>query len=153
MKKFRKLPSPAMIVALVALTVALGGSAYAATKIGTKQIRNGAVTQAKLSKRLVTARSWARIDGETGNPTVTATGGTRITGVEQGTLPGWYCIQTSYTPKAAIAQDEFTNGYYGAVSQPGRAPLVCPEDTEASVGFFDESGNVEEDENFTIVLF
>lgn len=32
-----------MVVALIALIVALGGSAYAATQIGSKQIRNGSV--------------------------------------------------------------------------------------------------------------
>jgi hypothetical protein len=44
-------PSPAMIVAIVALCVALGGGAYAATKVGTKQIAKGAVTTKKLSKK------------------------------------------------------------------------------------------------------
>lgn len=37
------LPSPAMCVALLALFVAMGGSAYAAAKISAKQIRTGAV--------------------------------------------------------------------------------------------------------------
>ena len=39
----RQRPSPAMIVALLALFVALGGSSYAVTKIGSKNIRSGAV--------------------------------------------------------------------------------------------------------------
>ena len=37
------LPSPAMCVALLALFVAMGGSAYAAKKISAKDIRTGAV--------------------------------------------------------------------------------------------------------------
>jgi hypothetical protein len=50
-----------MIVALVALFVALGGSAYAALSlpadsVGTRQIRNAAVTGAKLATGAVTAR-------------------------------------------------------------------------------------------------
>jgi len=55
--KNRKLgrPSPAMVVALVALFAALGGSAYAASTIGTKQIKNGAITASKLKKEAVTA--------------------------------------------------------------------------------------------------
>jgi hypothetical protein len=53
-RKLRR-PSPALVVSMVALFVALGGSAYAATKIGTKQIKNGAVTAAKLRKEAVTA--------------------------------------------------------------------------------------------------
>jgi hypothetical protein len=36
-------PSPAMIVALIALFVALGGSSYAAVKIGARDIQRGAV--------------------------------------------------------------------------------------------------------------
>ncbi len=40
----RMLPRPAMIVAVVALIAALGGSAYAATKIGTDDIQNNAIT-------------------------------------------------------------------------------------------------------------
>ncbi len=43
-----RLPSPAMGVALVALVVALGGTSYAALRIGTKQIRNNAVTSEKI---------------------------------------------------------------------------------------------------------
>jgi hypothetical protein len=52
-------PSPAMIVALVALVVAMVGTGYAATKlprnsVGTKQIKANAVTTAKLKREAVT---------------------------------------------------------------------------------------------------
>lgn len=48
-------PSPAMAVALLALFVSLGGSAYAAlslprNSVGTRQLRRGAVTAAKIHK-------------------------------------------------------------------------------------------------------
>jgi hypothetical protein len=43
MRRTVRLPSPAMVVALIALFVALGGSAYAAKKITAKDIRTGAV--------------------------------------------------------------------------------------------------------------
>jgi hypothetical protein len=51
MKRFLRLPSPAMVVALVALTVALGGSAYAAIVVTGKNIRNGTITGADLKNR------------------------------------------------------------------------------------------------------
>lgn len=54
-KMVRRVLSPSMLVALLALFVALGGATYAAFKlpansVGTKQLRNGAVTAAKVHK-------------------------------------------------------------------------------------------------------
>jgi hypothetical protein len=56
-----RLPSPAMVVALVALLVALGGTGYAAfsvpsNSVGTKQLKNGAVATSKIKNRAVTAQ-------------------------------------------------------------------------------------------------
>jgi len=53
-------PSPAMVVALIALFVALGGTTYAATSlprqsVGTAQLKNGAVTGTKINKRTLRA--------------------------------------------------------------------------------------------------
>lgn len=50
----RRLPSPAMIVACIALAVALSGASYAAivlpkNSVGTKQLRNNAVKSAKVA--------------------------------------------------------------------------------------------------------
>ena len=55
----RQLPSPAMIVACLALTVALGGTSYAAIKlpansVGTKQLKERAVTGAKVKNDTLT---------------------------------------------------------------------------------------------------
>jgi hypothetical protein len=49
------LPSPAMVVALIALFVALSGSAYAAKKIGAKQLRTGAVGARAVKNRSLTS--------------------------------------------------------------------------------------------------
>jgi hypothetical protein len=45
--KFRR-PSHAILVAYLALATAIGGSAYAASKIGTNDLRDSAVTSAKI---------------------------------------------------------------------------------------------------------
>lgn len=52
-------PSPAMVVALIALFVAMGGTGYAALKlsansVGTRQLKKGAVTTSKLHRGAVT---------------------------------------------------------------------------------------------------
>ena len=55
MKK-RSPVSPALVVALIALFVSIGGIGYAATKIGTSDIQNGAVTTKKIHNRAVTSK-------------------------------------------------------------------------------------------------
>jgi hypothetical protein len=55
----RCLPSPAMVVACLALLVALGGTGYAAIKlpansVGTKQLKRGAVTGVKVKRNALT---------------------------------------------------------------------------------------------------
>jgi len=53
-KRAARRPSPALVISVLALFVALGGSAYAATKIGTKDIKKNAITAAKIKKNAVT---------------------------------------------------------------------------------------------------
>jgi hypothetical protein len=48
-RKRLKAPSPALIISLIALFAAIGGTSYAAATIGTAQIKNKAVTNAKLA--------------------------------------------------------------------------------------------------------
>jgi hypothetical protein len=57
----RRLPSPALVVASLALAVALGGTTYAATalpknSVGAKQLKTGAVSTVKLAKGSVTSK-------------------------------------------------------------------------------------------------
>ena len=72
-------PSPSLVISILALFVALGGSAYAASKVGTKDIKKNAVTAIKIKKNAVTT---AKIKGNA------------VTGakVDEGTLgPGSQC--------------------------------------------------------------
>ncbi len=57
----RRMPSPALVVASLALAVALGGTTYAATalpknSVGAKQLKSGAVSTVKLAKGSVTSK-------------------------------------------------------------------------------------------------
>ena len=71
---FSRRPSPALVVALIALFVALGGTSYAAVtlprnSVGTAQIRNRAVTQTKIAKKTLAAlRSRRGATGPQGRP-------------------------------------------------------------------------------------
>ena len=44
----RLIPSPALLVACLALVISMGGVSYAATRIGTKDIANNAITSVKI---------------------------------------------------------------------------------------------------------
>ena len=49
----RRLPSPAMVIACLALIAAIGGSAYAASKINGKNIKNNTVTGKQIKEKTV----------------------------------------------------------------------------------------------------
>jgi hypothetical protein len=53
-------PSPAMVVALIALFVALGGSSYAALTINGKNIKNRSIAGKKLKNRTITQKKVKR---------------------------------------------------------------------------------------------
>jgi hypothetical protein len=58
MKTRLRAPSPAFVISLVALFVALGGTTYAAValpahSVGTKQLKNGAVTKKKIATKTI----------------------------------------------------------------------------------------------------
>lgn len=67
MKKLKAtLPSPSMVVAVIALIAALGGTAVAASLITSKDIQNGTIKKADLSKRLQAQLKKKGAKGDTG---------------------------------------------------------------------------------------
>ena len=80
MSRFNKLPSPAMVVACLAMIAAVGGSAYAASKINGKDIKSNTVTGKQIkestvknvasAKKAKTAKSARTADSATDADTV-----------------------------------------------------------------------------------
>lgn len=99
MKRFIGMPSPAMVVAVAAMVVALGGSAWAVTKIGTNQIKTGAVTTPKLRNKAVTA---AKLKG--GAVTGPKIASRAVTASKLGTVPA---VTLKWTPANTTVIDEF----------------------------------------------
>lgn len=114
------LPSPAMLVALLALFVALGGSAYAvkaanapANSVVTKSIKKGAVTRLKLADGAVGANQL--LAGAVGGPQI-ANGGVGTAQLADGavtaaklsasTLP-----QTTYTVRRETVDHTFAKEF------------------------------------------
>jgi hypothetical protein len=129
-------PSPALVVAFVALLVALGGTAYAFTvpnnSVGTKQLKNGAVTTKKIKNGAVTASKinptgltvpnalHANSANTAGNAT-TATNATQLGGIAAsgytrndcssltGQIKGWALVSSS----AGFSTTLTTSGVFG----------------------------------------
>jgi hypothetical protein len=59
MRRLKRVPSPGTIIGVVALVVALSGTAYAVKKIGTKQLKANAVTKKKIADNAVATKKIA----------------------------------------------------------------------------------------------
>jgi hypothetical protein len=94
-----KMPSPAMVVAVMALVVALGGSAWAVSKIGTNQIKNKAVTTPKLGNNAVSA---AKL--KAGAVTGPKIANRAVTAGKLGTVPA---VTLEWTKPNTAVEDEF----------------------------------------------
>jgi hypothetical protein len=105
-----RLPSPAMIVACVALAVALAGTATAvvtlpARSVGTKQLKNRAVTPVKIKRGAVTS---AHIANGTVQPTDLAAAARLPAGAAGGSLTGNY--PSPVLAPSSVGSSEVTDG-------------------------------------------
>jgi predicted secreted protein len=94
MKRRFRAPTPALVISLIALFVALGGTSYAATtlaknSVGAKQLKKNAVTTVKIKKGAVTA---AKINTK-GLTVPTATSATNATNATNATTVGGQTIK------------------------------------------------------------
>lgn len=104
MSQFRaSRPSPALVISIIALFVALGGSAYAASKIGTKNIKSNAITAAKIKKNAVTSAKIKK-DAVTGAKINEATLGAVPTAVNATNSINFSRYSTTGLKKAALGQ-------------------------------------------------
>jgi hypothetical protein len=122
----RHRPSPALVVACLALTIALGGTSYAAItlpagSVGTKQLKKNAVISAKVKNRSLLAIDFKRgqlprgARGATGAGGATgATGATGPAGPFPVALPagqtlrGWYWAGATAAAGFALATSEIS---------------------------------------------
>jgi len=101
----RSLRHPATLIALVALVVALTGSAYASGLISGKQIRNGTVTGAKLANHTITGSKLANGTISAGNLSAIVRGGLNYfnpVGASQSVNPGITAVVEAHCPSFAI---------------------------------------------------
>lgn len=121
-KAWAKRPSPAMIVALIALFAALGGSAYAAKKVGTKEIKANAITTGKIKKEAVTG---AKINESTLGAVPSATNATNaVNAVNATNAANWNQFKTIGLSKANLGQTValYSNGpfsFFGRCTDAG----------------------------------
>src|SRR3712207_6811390 len=123
MKRFRR-PSPSMVVALLALFVAMGGTGYAALKlpknsVGAKQLKKNAVTSAKVKNRSLLARDFragqlpAGPQGPKGEPGTNGMNGPNGGAGPRGPSDAFARpIEFNYNPGSAAATRDLPAGKY-----------------------------------------
>lgn len=160
MNRRLRLPSPAMIIALLALFVGLSAGAYAATKVapnsvGTKQLKNGAVTDAKVAKDRALAKAWARVaylNADDPQPTVDGqtSSGIKVTeALDDGSQPanGVTCvaIKPKFDVVTATGNDAAgaasPDAYVSVNYTPSSGGFTCPPNADVRVSTYNALNN------------
>ena len=149
-------PSPALVVAMIALLVALSGTAYAAVtlapnSVGTAQLKNGAVTLTKIAtsaKGALKPRAWAYVKSD---GTILKSSG--ITASVGHDFPGIYELTLSKTGTNCAVVASITPGYGGSVTG-GNAQGSVSSGTALQVHTAYYSGGFFlGDENFSVIVY
>jgi hypothetical protein len=169
MRSLLKVPSPAMVVACLALVVALGGTSYAAVtlqsnSVGTAQLKSNAVTSPKIKNGTITkadlSASLAEGQGAIAYGNFSANGGLEggqmnMKGISMSQIsPGIYCLSGFNTsPNSVAATIDATGPEDGATVQASAGYISeCPEGAEAEVQTFNAKG-ARASEGFYAVFF
>ncbi|UJA20853.1 hypothetical protein HJD18_11950 [Thermoleophilia bacterium SCSIO 60948] len=168
MNRRLRLPSPAMIIALLALFVGLSAGAYAATKVapgsvGTKQLKNGAVTDAKVASDRALAKAWGRVlyinadnpapkvDRKTSSGIAVTEaqdeGGQTINGVSCVSIRPKFDVVTATGNDAAGAASP--DAYVSVNYTPTSSGYVCPDNADVRV----ETFNALNDQNRVVASY
>lgn len=141
MEKVRRLPSPALVIAVIALVAGLAGGAYAAKiKLGkntvtTKSIKNKAVTNKKLApSERGAAVAWAEVAA---NGTVSTGRGITQANIASA-ANGFYCFKDLPDYGAASVTPSFSNDEFGSfniatLSKPASTDIGCAAGSEIAV--------------------
>jgi hypothetical protein len=178
--KWRR-PSPAMIIALLALFVAFGGTVYAGTKISGKTIRKNSEPGNRIKKDTVTGKqvkestlgvvplatsATSATSASSANPIafaqVSATGAVNAAnskGVVQANVTnngtGIKCFSgLSFTPKGGVATVDYNQSSDGEVAQFGLGVSGgCAPGTQAFVYTEDTGSNLPENDGFFVLFY
>lgn len=180
MKSRRKVPSPAMVVACVALIVAMGGTSYAAialpkNSVGTAQLKANAVTSAKIQRHTIVAANLnpgtvTALKGAAGpvgpqgaagsalaygDVPAAVSGGVSVRHGWNGTIDhisvGVYCM-SGFTGALhnVVASVDATSPDLGASAQAQIGTSLCPSGTQVEVQTY--AGNTRANEPFDFVV-
>ncbi|MDQ6817870.1 MAG: hypothetical protein M3018_10785 [Actinomycetota bacterium] len=151
-----RLPSPALIISVIALVVALGGTSYAAlnslpkNSVGTKQLKNNAVTTSKIANGAVTR-------GKIANGAVT---GGKVKLSTLGTVPSASTAKNALAlggaPPSAYLKGTVTVVAKSANISPGKygtAIATCPAGYQAIGGGVDPFNVLSDDVTASAPMF
>ncbi len=175
-KRRLRTPSPAFVVSLIALFVAVGGTGYAAialapNSVGTSQLKNGAVTKRKINKKTIAALKGRRgPKGATGNAGANGTAvayarvlangtvdATQAKGITSANVShpgaGIYCFSgLSFTPHNVVGSPQHTFTTLSTFINKGLVYASCPGTSQISVVVGDSATSTAQDGPFMIEI-